>query len=302
MKNKINNEQRNTQENYITASFNQKEDYIREQKRSIIQSSIDRKLYHQEGDEACTSGVSMTSSEIKQDSDTVLEEEKSGVYSQTQNLEIHSLNEDQEYVWYAAYDWEMRDEVFNDIIHQWADQTYPLNKVSIKLENFDIVFAAVGNLPGMVYLQQRTCGSWFIKLYLINTNQLLEIAKNKNLAFSSNYTDFSILSPLLVNKKESVIIDQDLPYGYLLRIGEYSNFSIYSLTNSHLQILCDVKNSWDPSDFYIKEFFKAMSESFPNFSSDFLLYYINSKKGLKNKLNSQLMAELREFGTLRSVE
>jgi hypothetical protein len=41
-----------------------------------------------------------------------------------------------------------------------------------------------------------------------------------------------------------------------------------------------------------------MTDSFPNFSSDFLLYYINSKKGLKNKLTSKLMTELRQFGTL----
>lgn len=154
----------------------------------------------------------------------------------------------------------------------------------------------------MVYLQQRTCGPCFIKLYLINKNQFLEISKKKCLEFSSGFDDFSILSPWLVNNKEPVIIDHSLPYGYLLRIREYSNFSIYSLTNSHLQVLSNVKNNWDPSDFNIKEFFKAMKESFKNFSSDFLQNYTNSKKGLKNKLRSQLMAELKEFRTLRDIK
>jgi hypothetical protein len=53
----------------------------------------------------------------------------------------------------------MRDEVFNDMIYECSNNTPPLNKVSIKLENFDIVFAKVANANGMVYLQQRTCGS-----------------------------------------------------------------------------------------------------------------------------------------------
>lgn len=45
-----------------------------------------------------------------------------------------------------------------------------------------------------------------------------------------------------------------------------------------------------------------MKESFPNFSSDFLLYYINSKKGLNNKLSSELMAELRGIRTHIPIE
>ena len=285
---------------YLNQATNNTEEYVREQKRSIVQSSIDRNLYHRAGDDACTSGVSMTSSDQRLESENSPDEETKEISHAPDPL-IQELNNLPEYVWYAAYDSEMRDEVFNDVLDKWNDNTFPLNKVSIKLENFDLVFATIKELPGMVYLQQRTWGSCFIKLYLINKNQLLDIAKQKSLSFFPDYKDFTMLTPSLIHYKESVIIDHCLPYGYLLRIGEYDNFSIYSLTNSHLQILSDIKNNWEPSDFYIKEFFKAMTESFPNFSSDFLLYYINSKKGLKNKLSSALMSELREFGTFKNM-
>lgn len=260
---------------------------MREQKRSIVQSSIDRNFYHREGDDACTSGVSASSTENRDS------REESKV---NPNLQVDS---EEDLVWYAAYNWEMRDDVFEELLFQGRHHTPARRKVSIKLENFDIVFSQVGNLPGMVYLQQRTWGSWFIKLYLISKSQLMDITQLKTVPYTNEHFDFSILNNLLNENKESVVIDTVLPYGYFLRIGEYENSPIYTLTNFNLQLSSDIKNTWDPTDLYIKEFFKAMTESFPNFSSDFLLYYINSKKGLNNKLSSQLMTELREFGTLK---
>lgn len=261
---------------------------MRDQKRSIVQSSIDKNLYFRDGDDAWTSGVSASSTDNKDNK----EENK-------ESANLSKSDSENQLIWYAAYDSEMRNEVFEDLLYQCSDKTNPRDKVSIKLENFDIVFSQVSNLPGMVYLQQRTWGSWFIKLYLITKGQLLDIAKTKTFAYTEENLDFSMLNTLLIYNKESAVIDTNLPYGYFLRIGEYEETSIYTLTNFSLQLSSDIKNAWDPTDFYIKEFFKAMTESFPNFSSDFLLYYINSKKGLKNKLSSQLMIELREFGTLK---
>jgi hypothetical protein len=290
------NELKLAQDEYVNQMITNEQQIIRDQKRSIVQSSIDRTLYHRAGDDPCTSGVSMTSSEIRRDHESV--PDKNENHPQSSSSVVNDLAKHPDFVWYAAYDWEMRDEVFNDMIYECSNNTPPLNKVSIKLENFDIVFAKVENANGMVYLQQRTCGSWFVKLYLIHKDQLLDLTINKSKAFWPDYSDFSMLSSSLLHNSESVIIDHSLPYGYLLRIGDYDNFSIYTLTNSRIQVLQDIKNQWEPSDFYIKELFKAMTDSFPNFSSDFLLYYINSKKGLKNKLTSKLMTELRQFGTL----
>lgn len=119
-----------------------------------MQSSIDRTLYHRAGDDPCTSGVSMTSSEIRRDHDNF--SNKSDNFHQSSTSVINILTKHPDFVWYAAYDCEMRDEIFNDMIYECSNTTHPLNKVSIKLENFDIVFAKVENANGMVFLQQRT--------------------------------------------------------------------------------------------------------------------------------------------------
>lgn len=110
-----------------------------------------------------------------------------------------------------------------------------------------------------------------------------------------------MLHTSLIDNDHSVIIDPKLPYDFLLRIGEYENYPIYTLTNSKVQEMNDIRITCNPTDSYIKELFRGMTESFPNFSQDFLLYYLNSKKGLFGKLSVPLMAELRQFGKSTQV-
>ncbi|CAI2371581.1 unnamed protein product [Moneuplotes crassus] len=255
---------------------------FRDQKKTILQSAMDKGFYLRDGDDACTSGVSST------DHHELLEEAKD-------TLKFYDSNKENKLIWYAAYDTEMKNEIFEYLLSGCTDKTPISDKVSIKLENFDIVYSEISNHPGMVYLQQRTCGSCFVRLYLITKNQLLDIAKLKTIAYSQENHDFRLLESLLVSNKDSAIINPDLPYGYFLRVGDYKGTSIYTLTSLSLQSSSDIKNSCDPSNFYISEFFKGIAESFPNFSPDFLLYYINSKKGLRNRLSSQLMMELRGY-------
>lgn len=90
------------------------------------------------------------------------------------------------------------------------------------------------------------------------------------------------------------MLDEKLPYGYGVLIGDYENFPIYSLTNYHIHEATEIKNICMPDDDYVRDVFYGMTESFPNFSHDFLLYYINSKKGLNSTLPISLMSELRQ--------
>jgi hypothetical protein len=152
------NELKLAQDEYVNQMITNQQQIMRDQKRSIVQSSIDRTLYHRAGDDPCTSGVSMTSSEIRRDHESVPDIKEIYPPSSSGSV-VNDLAKHPDFVWYAAYDCEMRDEVFNDMIYECSNTTHPLNKVSIKLENFDIVFAKVENANGMVYLQQRTCGS-----------------------------------------------------------------------------------------------------------------------------------------------
>jgi hypothetical protein len=223
-----------------------------------------------------------------------------GLYESSKSM-VTPLANSSQFVWYAAYDSEMKDSIFGEILDQCENKANPISKICIKLEDYDLVFAKMNQIQSMVYLKHHPFGSWFIKLYLIEKDQLIELAINKNRNFCPEFTNVSSLNTSLIDNQDSTIINPALPYGYFLRIGEYNGFSIYWMTNSSIQNIREVKSSWNPSDFYIKELFQAMTESFQNFSQDFLLYYLNSRKGLYTKLSKELIAELREYGTIRNM-
>lgn len=289
-------------EEYINNAISDQQQFMREQKRSIVQSSIDRDRYHRIGDDPCTSGVSMWSSEFRPDSGLGLDRDQNYANKNDSSvIPLNSLIKKPLFVWYAAYDSEMKQDKFESLIFQWENRTIPVNQISIKLENFDVVFSKMDQAPCMIYLQQKTLASWFIKLYLLNKEQLIGLSKLKNREFWPAYNDYHMLDTSLVDNDHSVVINRWLPYDYLLRIGEYENYPIYTLTNSKVQQMKDIRNTCNPTDEYIKGLFKGMTESFPNFSQDFLLYYLNSKKGLFGKLSVPLMAELRQFGRSTQV-
>lgn len=97
-----------------------------------------------------------------------------------------------------------------------------------------------------------------------------------------------------IDKNQCFLLDKLLPYGYGVLIGDYEDYPIYSLTNYQIHETLNVKNTWNPTNEYIRDVFYGMTESFPNFSHDFLLYYINLKKGLQHTLPVSLMTELRQ--------
>lgn len=248
------------------------------QKQSIVQNLLDRKCVMRVGDDPCTSGVSMSSSEVKHDSD--------------------NSNANKSFVWYAAYDSEMKDENFRECLEQCSNKSLPANQISIKLEDYDMMFAKFERVQSMVYLQHRPCSSCFIKLYLLDQDQLIDLAVHKNRMFCPEFSDFSRVNKKLIEDGDSAIINSTLPYGYFLRIGEYEGFEIYTFTNPNIQSIGDVRSTCNPSDYYIQELFEAITISFPNFSQDFLLYYLNSRKGLKTKFSKSLINQLRQHNTI----
>lgn len=288
------------QDEYWNQYMSHQQQFMRNQKKAIMQSSIDRNRYNRAGDDACTSGVSMSSSDKKFDSES-LKSSRFGTLQENSKSIVKPLTNSSQFVWYASYDSEMKDSVFGEILDQWENKANPISKICIKLEDYDVVFAKLNQVQSMVYLKHHPFGSCFIKLYLIEKDQLIEIAINKNRMFCPEFTNFSSLRTSLIDNQDSTIINPSLPYGYFLRIGEYDGFSIYWMTNSTIQNIREIKSSWNPSDFYIKELFQAMTESFSNFSQDFLLYYLNSRKGLYTKLSKELISQLREYGTLRDM-
>lgn len=243
----------------------EKQELMREQKRSILQSCMDRNLYNREGDDPCTSGVSMSTSEAKSDSKQDMEW-RSASSSLTKQASGEDMETHKELVWYATYDTEMQDESFEQIISLCKNRTPPQNKISIKLENFDIVFAEVCDLQPMVYLQHRNGASCFIKLYLIHKDQLVDIVIKKNRCFFPAYQEYDIVDTNLINDSQSFVINEILPYGYVLKIGNYETYSIYTLTNTYVQHFENIKNVCVSAEAYIKELFKGMANSFPNFS------------------------------------
>ena len=244
-------------------------------------------MYNRVGDDPCTSGVSMCSSEYAQNRVDSIEDQMQTVG------DINIFKQPTPYIWLATYDNDMSDNSFHSMISQCSNPCPPLNKISIKLEEYDVAFANVGHLPSMLYLQRKVQGYCFIKLYLIQRDQLIDLAIIKNSRLQCNYKmkqepDFSF-----IDQGKCFLLDELLPYGYGVLIGDFENYPIYFFTNYDLYEKGQVKNVCKPSDQYIKDIFYGMIESFPNFSHDFLSYYINLKNGLQSPLSKTLISELR---------
>lgn len=47
----------------------------------------------------------------------------------------------------------------------------------------------------------------------------------------------------MINNNQSFVIDECLPYGYILRIGAYEGYSIYTLTNPIIQQAKEIRNT-----------------------------------------------------------
>ena len=151
---------------------------IREQKRLILQSSLDRNLYNRSGDDPCTSGVSLCSSDILNNPEEDKNIENNHIDNRPNNTKNYMIKK-QTHVWYAAYDCDMKDSAMYTMLDQCENKARPVNKISIKLEDFDVVFANFGQFQSMLYLQRKLWGSWFIKLFLIQKDQLIDIAVRK---------------------------------------------------------------------------------------------------------------------------
>lgn len=130
---------------------------MREQKRSIVQSSIDRDRYHRVGDDPCTSGVSMCSSEFRPDSGLGFDRDHNfSNKNDSSVIPLNSLVKKPLFVWYAAYDSEMKQDKFEGFIDKCDNKTIPVNQISIRLEHFDVVFVKLGQAPCMIYLQKKS--------------------------------------------------------------------------------------------------------------------------------------------------
>lgn len=223
-----------------------------DQKKSILQSSLDRKRYNRIGDDPCTSGVSMWSSEMRPDSEEPNEFGNKSISSTFSSKASRQRFSQNKLIWYAAYDSELKEEIFDQVISEWRNKTKPLQKVPIRLESFDVVFAKVSRLQSMIYLQRKYGGSWFVALYLITLDQLIDIVINKNKKLYPQYTNYEMMNISLFDTNPSFEIDRWLPYGYVMRIANYENHFIYTLTNSFIDQAKEIRNTWNPSSEYIK--------------------------------------------------
>lgn len=106
----------------------------------------------------------------------------------------------------------------------------------------------------MVFLQHKSGSSCFIKLYLILKEQLLDLVVNKNMKLLTNLVglEFSRFAKnqndqnkrlSWINENESFVVDEQLPYGYVFRIGDYDETSIYGLTSWQIIQAAEINNT-----------------------------------------------------------
>lgn len=209
------NELQLAQDEYVT----NRQLFRREQRKPVLQSTQDRNKFQKDGDEPCTSGASLTSSEIRHDSDRNTNSEYRDINSVV-NLPatVPTLTSKVQYVWYAAYDSEMADDTFADLLMRCDIKSKPFNKISIKLNDYDVVFSSIHGDRSVIYIQQRLSSSCFVKLYLIHKEQLLDLAILKNKSLTSNYIHYKTLCPSIVEETRSEIIEKNAPYNLLYHV------------------------------------------------------------------------------------
>eukprot|EP00347_Sterkiella_histriomuscorum_P015677 403356113 len=229
-----------------------------------------------------------------------------------------------DYVWYAAYDEDLLNNQMLQKILNCSDSTYPLEYQSLKVDSFEVIFLE----PKFAYLQKKHVKLFFwlsnilqnshvlIKAFLVSFQQLVDICVIKNKQFievEEQYEDNVVVTQSSDQDLFEVQF-QDLGrsvfYDMIFSLGKFDGLPIYAISNKEKSYIYG-RPSMQPSFLkhigtnqmdlqYISYIFKGLTESFPQFSVDYLLFYLYSKSGINQKLTVEELTTVRILGSQES--
>ncbi|CDW74321.1 UNKNOWN [Stylonychia lemnae] len=225
-----------------------------------------------------------------------------------------------DYVWYAAYD----DDLLNDNmlrnIKKCGDKTFPLEFQSLRIESFEIVFQE----PNFIYLQKKhvkySClinyqnAQVLIKAFLISFQQLVDLCVIKNRNFLSlrepdEFDDNVVITQASDQELYEIQFPESgepINYDMIFSLGKYDGLPIFAFSNKDKSYI-NGRPSMQPSFLkhigncqvnieFISSIFRGLSESFPQFTVDYLLFYLYSKPGINQKLTIEELTTVRLQG------
>lgn len=191
------------------------------------------------------------------------------------------------YIWIACYDELLSTSNLIQIIKKCKNTSLPIEWISIHLNNYKIIFNKVDKTNEIrPFLVENKSSVSFVKLYLINKNQVIDIFSHMYTYNDLNNSEIENFEKCLDkgnwgNFKKFGIENNE--YGQILLLGELDGIKIVSATCSENYV--KNKNSIKPEISYLRTLFNELRNAFNPYSNYFIMYYVYMMDGVKQNYN-----------------
>ena len=179
------------------------------------------------------------------------------------------------YIWFAAYNHLVSESEFTVLINS---KSYDIikNTTTIELKDYDVGYFKLWSKDKQLYLFPNPGSICLVKLYLITKQQFILISNKINKEFNTNLHWF-MDSNIDLFWKPNLIISKEIPYGAVVKLGVWEKYEIFCLTNSVLIKRPPVPHKVNVFSEEVKRYYYCLKQNFPEFSENYLIYYIKSK-------------------------
>lgn len=175
-------------------------------------------------------------------------------------------------LWIATYDDLMSKKYLLEILKKCENSSIPSEWIAIHLKNYKVYFGEsnlLSNESSTAFICESNDNICFLKLYLINKNQLSDIY---NIAYKTSKFDINLLS---IEENSKIHFDKTNSYGCLMHLGKLENIDILTATSINLKLLKS------PQVDYLKIIYTSLKKAFYPYSSYLIIYYLYRLDGIK---------------------
>ena len=275
---------RKSLQNCSKGKFSKKTLDLSEENTSNVEKS--NTLLHNDGNEFC---------------ENYLEEDDTNridyrIYPKIPEIET---NKENKYYWLATYDKLMKKQKILKILNYYTevvnskikekelnDEQFNFKEKSMIIPGFEIYFLENFNKP---FIRPKKDGKIFIKLYLLNIEQINKIFSYINRLEYKNYiNDLDIITEKNLYKNLVTLNKSIYNYSTVYCLGSFMNINIYLFSHIEKNQIVENNNINDlPSSNKLAKLIKVLMVNFPDFTkNDFINYLTNFMKD-DNSLNER---------------
>ena len=203
----------------------------------------------------------------------------------------YQSDDDNRMVWFAAYDHLICQNTLNHALKDTFEEIK--NSMMIELEGVHCFFYKISNSKTLLFAKPQKDKIWMVRLFLIDKKQITKIMKSNNEKYGDFYEkDLNYKNINLKNNNLLTIINKKSPYGWILNLGSFKGYQMYTITN-YEAFTSEGQFLWSPSVKYIKQFYETIKNNFCEYTSEYIVKYINSWMPDNNKLPQSFLDSLQ---------